>query len=89
VLATVHTAGPSQLGLGEARMPFQGLAVIVLERWRAVERSMQDPAVGEEALDALRAEAAALRDEYQRLVIEARAKSRPEPPPFPSRGTAT
>jgi hypothetical protein len=70
-------------------MPFQGLAVIVLDQWRAIERSMQDPALGEETLDALRAEATALRDEYQRLVIEANAKSRPEPPPFPSAGTAT
>jgi hypothetical protein len=43
-------------------------AADILVRWREVERGMEDPAVGTEALELLQADAATLRDEYQRLV---------------------
>ena len=47
-------------------------AADVLVKWREVERAMEDPAVGQAGLEALQAEAARLRDEYQRLVEETR-----------------
>ena len=46
----------------------QKRAADILVQWREVERAMEDPAVGEEGLKLLRAEAEHLRDEYQRLV---------------------
>ena len=48
--------------------PEQQRAADLLIQWREVERAMEDPAVGQAALDALRAEASRLRDEYQRLL---------------------
>jgi hypothetical protein len=56
----------------------QKRAADVLVQWREVERAMEDPAVGEEGLKMLQAEAERLRDEYQRLV-------RPDPSPDASR----
>lgn len=64
-------------------MPYQSLAAVVLEEWRAVERALNDPALAAEALEALRAEAARLRDRYQELTDQARRHDRPLPPPFP------
>jgi hypothetical protein len=46
-------------------------AADVLLQWREVERAMEDPAVGQAGLEGLQAEAARLRDEYQRLVDSA------------------
>ena len=51
----------------------QKRAADILVQWREVELAMEDPAVGEEALKLLRANAEHLRDEYQRLL-------RPETP---------
>lgn len=48
--------------------PEQQRAADLLIQWREVERAMEDPAVGQAALEALRAEASRLRDEYQRLL---------------------
>ena len=66
-------------------MPYQRIAAVILEEWRAVERAMNDPSMGPDALEILRAEAARLRNEYQRLIAESRQHRRPEPPPFPDR----
>ena len=51
----------------------QKRAADILIQWREVERAMEDPAVGVEAVAILRAEAEQLRDEYQQLL-------RPEAP---------
>ena len=48
--------------------PDQQRAADLLIQWREVERAMEDPAVGEAALEALRADADRLRDEYQQLM---------------------
>lgn len=48
--------------------PEQQRAADILIQWREVERAMEDPAVGQAGLEALRAEAGRLRDEYQLLV---------------------
>jgi hypothetical protein len=64
-------------------MPYQREAAIVLEMWRAVEQAMAEPDLDPDALDALHADAARLRDEYQRLVAAALEHHRPQPPPFP------
>lgn len=66
-------------------MPYQSIAAVVLEEWRAVERAMDDPALKAEALEALRTEAGRLRDRYQELTDQARHHDRPLPPPFPDK----
>jgi hypothetical protein len=43
-------------------------AADVLVQWREVERAMEDPAIGQAAMEALQEEADRLRDEYQQLV---------------------
>jgi hypothetical protein len=53
---------------GDVMSPDQKRAADVLVQWREVERAMEDPAVGEVALEALRADAAELQTEYERLV---------------------
>ena len=62
-------------------MPYRVEAEAILAAWREVDRKLAD------AFDAdaemLRAEAARLRDEYQRVVAQARQAELPEPPPFP------
>jgi hypothetical protein len=64
-------------------MPYQRLAKVVLDRWREVERQLEElPADSHEA-DELRREIYRLRDEYQHLVEAAVAHHRPAPPPFP------
>lgn len=64
-------------------MPYQREAVIVLEMWRTVEQAMAEPGVDSDELEGLQAEAARLRDEYQRLIAAAMEHDRPLPPPFP------
>jgi uncharacterized coiled-coil DUF342 family protein len=65
-------------------VPYQREAAIVLEMWREVERNLaRVPDDGEEA-EELRAEAARLRNEYQRLLEEATKYHRPVPPPMPA-----
>jgi len=64
-------------------VPYQSMAAVVLEEWRAVERAMNDPALTVQALEELRTEAARLRDRYQELTEQARRHDRPLPPPFP------
>jgi hypothetical protein len=64
-------------------VPYQREAAIVLEMWREVERTLaRVPAGGDEA-EELQAEAARLRNEYQRLIDEATKYHRPVPPPMP------
>ncbi len=64
-------------------MPYQRLAKVVLDRWREVERQLEElPADSHEA-DELRREIYRLREEYQHLVEAAVAHHRPEPPPLP------
>jgi hypothetical protein len=64
-------------------MPFRREAEIVLAMWRDVERrlAVAEPGSAEEEL--LQADAAIYRNEYQRLVSEARRLHRDVPPPFP------
>lgn len=64
-------------------MPYQRLAASVLDKWRDVERRLADCPPGSDAAEDLQAEAAALRDEYQRLIAAAIEAHRPVPPPFP------
>jgi hypothetical protein len=59
--------------------PDQKRAADVLVRWREVERAMEDPAIGQAAMEALQDEADRLRDEYQRLVSpQATTSDRPD-----------
>jgi hypothetical protein len=55
--------------------------------WRSVERSLSEAAAGSDEAEELQAEARLLRDEYQRLIGEAKAHHRPIPPPFPDKAT--
>ena len=64
-------------------MPYQREALIVLAMWRDVERELASADPGSHEAEDLEAEAARLRDEYQRLIEAARAHHRPEPPPLP------
>jgi hypothetical protein len=56
--------------------------MVVLERWREVERPLADVA-DEVTAESLRADATLLRDEYQRLVTAAIKAGRPVRDPFP------
>ena len=58
-------------------MPYQREAVIVLEMWRDVERVPTSITPGSDEEEELRAEAARLRNEYQRLIAEAENSSSP------------
>ena len=75
-------------GLLQARyappMPYQREAVIVLAMWRDVERELANATPGSPEAEDLEADAARLRDEYQRLVAAAQEHHRPVPPPFPA-----
>jgi hypothetical protein len=57
--------------------------MIVLEMWRDIERDLAAASAGSADEERLQSEAARLRDEYQRLIAQAREHHRPEPPPFP------
>jgi chemotaxis regulatin CheY-phosphate phosphatase CheZ len=62
---------------------YQRHAEVVLARWREVERQLDGMLAGTPEAEALRDEAAALRNEYQTLVRAALDNDRPAPPPFP------
>jgi hypothetical protein len=64
-------------------MPYQREAQIVLEMWRESERQLASMVAGSPEAEALQADAARFRDEYQRLVDAALEHHRPVPPPFP------
>jgi hypothetical protein len=64
-------------------MPYQREAAIVLEMWREVERDLVAAVAGSPEAESLQAEAARLRNEYQRLVRLATEEGRPVPPPMP------
>lgn len=64
-------------------MPFQREAEAVLAMWRELERSLAAAEPGSAEEERLQADAALLRDEYQRLVEQARLHHRDVPPPFP------
>ena len=68
-------------------MPYQRLAASVLDKWREVERRLAECPPGSDAAEDLQAEAATLRDEYQRLIAAAIEAHRPVPPPFPGEPT--
>jgi hypothetical protein len=58
----------------------QKRAADILIQWRELERAMEDPAVGEEAIKIMRAEADQLRDQYERLLGEDASSGRlPDP----------
>ena len=65
-------------------MPYQREAVIVLTMWREVERALESVDRGSPEAEDLQADAARLRDEYQRLIQAAIEHHRPEPPPWPN-----
>jgi uncharacterized coiled-coil DUF342 family protein len=65
-------------------VPYQREAAIVLEMWREVERRLAQVGVDSEEAEELHAEAARLRNEYQRLIEEATKYHRPVPPPMPT-----
>ena len=65
-------------------MPYQREAAIVLEVWREVERKLAGVPHDSEEAEELQAEAARLRNEYQRLIDEATKYHRPVPPPLPT-----
>jgi hypothetical protein len=52
--------------------------------WREIERSLAKVEDGTPEAEELQAQALILRNEYQRLIAEARAHHRPEPDPFPT-----
>ena len=64
-------------------MPFRREAEIVLAMWREVERQLAEAEPGSAEEEMLQADAAIYRNEYQRLVSEARRLHRDVPPPFP------
>jgi hypothetical protein len=64
-------------------MPYRREAEIVIEMWRAVERELRNTPDDTPEAEALHADAARLRDEYQRLVQQALAHDRPVPEPLP------
>jgi hypothetical protein len=64
-------------------MPYAREAEVVLAMWRELERSLAQAEPGSPEQEALQADAALLRDEYQRLVALAREHHRDIPPPFP------
>ena len=64
-------------------LPYQREAEIVLDMWREVERDLEAAESGSDQERTLRAEASRLRDEYQRLIHEAKAHHRPVPPELP------
>jgi hypothetical protein len=61
-------------------MPYQAAAAQLLARWREVERELETVPPASPEAEALIADAAALRNEYQRVIAEARAAEQPEPP---------
>ena len=69
-------------------MPYQRAAEVVLAKWRDVERQLAEVTVESPEAEALQAEAARLRNEYQAFIRAARENDRPEPPPFPEPSTA-
>jgi hypothetical protein len=64
-------------------VPYQREAAIVLEMWRETERALARVPDGSDEAEELQAEAARLRNEYQRLIDEATKYHRPVPPPMP------
>ena len=64
-------------------MPYAREAELVLAMWRETERGLARAEPGSAEAGRLQADAALLRDEYQRLVDLAREHHRDEPPPFP------
>jgi hypothetical protein len=64
-------------------MPYRARAEAILARWREIERALEKVEAGTAEAEYLAGVAAELRDEYQRVVEEARRADRPVPPPFP------
>ncbi len=64
-------------------MPYRREAEVVLAMWREVERDLVRATPGSQEAEALQADAIRLREEYQRLIGEARKHHRDEPPPWP------
>ena len=70
-------------------MPYQREAEAVLAMWREIERSLAAAEPGSDEEERLRADAALLRNEYQRLIEQAQLHHRDVPPPFPETSEAT
>ena len=68
-------------------MPYRARAEAILAQWREIERALEKVEGGTAEPEYLADVAAELRDEYQRVVEEARRADRPMPPPFPESAT--
>ena len=76
-------AGVRSRSIKEApRLPYWKLAEDILARWREAERALV--AASDSDVGPLRTEIEGLKAAYQRLVDEAQAAQREEPPPFPA-----
>ena len=64
-------------------MPYRREAEAVLGMWREIERSLAAAEQGSAEEERLLADVVVLRDEYQRLIEQAREHHRDVPPPFP------
>ena len=64
-------------------MPYRREAEAVLVMWREIERSLAAAEPGSAEEERLLADVVVLRDEYQRLIEQAREHHREVPPPFP------
>ena len=64
-------------------MPYRREAEAVLGMWREIERSLAAAEPGSAEEERLLADVVVLRDEYQRLIEQAREHHREVPPPFP------
>jgi hypothetical protein len=82
-----HGADPAPRARSE--VPYQREAEVVLAMWREVERNLDATDPGSPEADALIADAARLRDEYQRLVKAAIEHDRPVPPEIEERPSST
>jgi hypothetical protein len=60
----------------------------ILATWREIERGLEAAEPGSAEAERLAEDAALLRDEYQRLVQQARAADHPVPPTFPEPSNA-
>jgi hypothetical protein len=69
-------------------VPYQREAEALLALWREIERSLVEAEPGSAEAELLQADAALMRDEYQRLIAEAVAHDRPVPTDVPEMGKA-
>jgi len=79
----IHSLSGGKLLREDEVVPFQIKAAAILDEWRAVERELQAADPRSTVAEALRAEAARLRDAYKRVVDQQSESGGPDVPPFP------